>query len=111
METVKKYFKLPEKDSIFDEPDQENIKKNFEELGYASQFMSKNLGSIFVIVIFTKLLLILIFLVEPIKHPFARKVVSKIKQKLFWNFLIRLVIESYLELGFSVYFNLRYARF
>ena len=73
--------------------------------------MSNNLGSIFVIVIFLTFLLIVIFLLEPIKNPFARKLVLKLKEKLFWNFLIRLVIESYLELGFSVYFNLRYARF
>jgi hypothetical protein len=37
METVKKVYKLPEEDSIFDHPDQNNIRSNFEQLGYASK--------------------------------------------------------------------------
>ncbi len=62
------------------------------------------------IVLVTTFLMLVILLTEPIKHPFVQKVNMKLKQKLLWNFVFRLVIESYLELGFSVYFNLRFAR-
>jgi hypothetical protein len=71
--------------------------------------MSNNLGSIFVIVLVTSFLLLVILMLEPFKHPLAQKVSTKLKNKLLWNFVIRLVIESYLSLGFSVYFNLRFA--
>jgi hypothetical protein len=70
--------------------------------------MSKNLGSRFVIVLVTSFLLLVILILELFKHPFAQKVSTKLKDKLLWNFVIRLVIESYLSLGFSVYFNLRF---
>jgi hypothetical protein len=109
MGTVKKIFRLPEDDSIFDQPGQENIKANFEQLGYSSKYMSNNLGSIFVIVLVTSFLLLVILMLEPFKHPLSQKVSTKLKDKLLWNFVIRLVIESYLSLGFSVYFNLRFA--
>jgi hypothetical protein len=72
--------------------------------------MSKNLGSVFVIVLIKTFLLLVILLTEPIKNPFFQNFHMKLKQKLLWNFVFRLVIESYLELGFSVYFNLRFAR-
>jgi hypothetical protein len=109
MGTVKKIFKLPEDDSIFDRPDQQNIKANFAQLGYSSKYMSNNLGSIFVIILVVNLLLLLIYMLDSCKCPFAQKVNNMLKQKLLWNFVIRLVIESYLSLGFSVYFNLRFS--
>jgi hypothetical protein len=72
--------------------------------------MSNNLGSVFVIVLVKTFLLLVILLTEPIKHPFLQNLNIKLKQKLLWNSVFRFVIESYLELGFSVYFNLRFAR-
>lgn len=44
----------------------------------------------------------------PIKHPRVQHFNEILKKKMLWNFVIRLVIEAYLELAFSVYFNLKY---
>jgi len=110
METVKKVFTLPENDSILDDPDEVNIKTSFELLGYASIYMSNNLGSVFVIILATTLVLFFSAILEAVRHPSVLQFNAKIKEKLHWNFVIRLVIEGYMELVFSVYFNLRYAK-
>jgi hypothetical protein len=110
METVKKVFTLPEDDSILDNPEEVNIKTSFELLGYASIYMSNNLGSVFVIILATSLLLFLSTILEAIRHPSVLKFNAKMKAKLQWNFVIRLVIEGYMELVFAVYFNLKYAK-
>jgi hypothetical protein len=110
METVSKVFTLPDNDSILDEPDEVNLKNSFELLGYSSAYMSNNLGSVFVIILVTSFLLSLSVILEAVRVPSVMKFNEKLKVKLHWNFVIRLVIEGYLELVFSVYFNLNYAK-
>jgi hypothetical protein len=45
----------------------------------------------------------------PFRFSFIISISDKITQKLHWNFVIRLTIEAFLELTFSVFFNLKYA--
>ena len=71
--------------------------------------MSNNLGSFFVIALFTSLAYIITFILEAYKKiPFFFKINRILKKKLYWNFGIRMVIEGVLELFFSVYLNLKY---
>jgi hypothetical protein len=110
METVSKVFTLPDNDSILDDPDEVNLKNSFELLGYSSAYMSNNLGSVFVIILVTSFLLSLSAILEAVRHPKVQNLNAKLKGKLHWNFVIRLVIEGYMGLVFSVYFNLKYAK-
>lgn len=110
METVEKVFTLPEDDSILDDPDEANSKNSFELLGYSSAYMSNNLGSVFVIILVTSVLLLLSAIMEAVQVPQVMKINEKLKGKLHWNFVIRLVIEAYLELVYAVFFNLNYAK-
>lgn len=71
--------------------------------------MSNNLGSVFVFMLITALALLTWVILRPFSCGLAIRIRDKIKQKLMWNFVIRLVIETFLELSFSCYFNLRYA--
>ena len=71
--------------------------------------MSNNLGSFFVIALFSFFGYIITFILVAFKRiPFLNKINRILKKKLYWNFAIRLVIEGVLELFFSVYFNLKY---
>jgi hypothetical protein len=86
-----------------------NIKFGMDKLGYGSAYMSNNLGSVFVIMVVTALLLLLSLCLTPCKHEKVQSLNGWIKKNIMWNFVIRLIVEAYLELTFSVYFNFKYA--
>lgn len=109
MGTIDMVFTLPEEeDEILPEEKMMNIKFGLDKLGYGSPYLSNNLGSVFVIVLITSFLLLLSILLTPCRFERAQNFKAYIDRKLKWNFVIRLVIEAYLELAFSVYFNLKY---
>ena len=65
MATVSKIVPLPVDDSILDAPDQSNLKSQLAVLGNSSQFMSNNLGSVFVMILMTSIALLITLLLEP----------------------------------------------
>lgn len=84
------------------------IDNNFEEVGYESRNFIQNLGSIYyffpLIGVWLLLLAILkLFAACGCSRP--NRWYAKLKAALFWNFLLRLVIESYLELHLSSTIN------
>jgi hypothetical protein len=68
METIQKIFPLPVDDSILDAPDQTNLRSQLEVLGNSSQFMSNNLGSVFVMILLTSIALAVTLFLEPFKR-------------------------------------------
>jgi hypothetical protein len=82
------------------------MKASFEQLGYASVYMSNNLGSVFVFILATAILLLLSVLLSIFGFWCLVTLNAYIKKQLCWNFVIRLTFETCLELTFCVYFNL-----
>jgi len=83
-------------------------------LGYDSVNMSDNLGSLYIIVLFTIILLLLSALMTMFKFEAivcCKRSNKYLKKKLHWNFVIRLVIEGSFDFTFAIFFNLRYAYF
>ena len=81
-------------------------------LGYESANMSDTLGSLFIIILLTAIALLVTALLLPFKRiRCCKKVNGKLKGWLHWNFVIRLIIESSMDLTFTCYFNLKYANF
>jgi len=88
--------------------DGEPIAKNFEDFGYEKRNFIQNLGSIyyfFPLVAIWLLLLVLLKLLALSGFSGPQKWYLWLKNKLFWNFLLRLLIESYLELHLSSTIN------
>lgn len=81
-------------------------------LGYDSANMSDTLGSLYVIILLTVVALFLTVILLPFKRiRCCKKVNGTLKKHLHWNFVIRLIIEGSMDLTFTTYFNLMYARF
>jgi hypothetical protein len=112
MQSVPRAFPLPTNDDILPQTEQQNLKASLSELGYSSAYMSNNLGSVYVFAFFTAILLLLSGLLELFsRFPLFAKVNDKIKKKLHWNFVIRLVMEAAMEIAFGTYINLTYGKF
>jgi hypothetical protein len=99
------------------------MKASLGELGYRSAYTSNNLGSVFVIMIFTCVALVVIAILELVERLdkclaperaqscFIARLNTKIKEQILWNFVIRLLLEGTLETAFCVFFNLQYGEF
>ena len=70
--------------------------------------MSNNLGSVFIIILFTATALLLSVLLSCLNVRVVQKFNTGLKGFLHWNFVIRLIIEGLMELLFATYFNLKY---
>jgi len=104
METIGALYQLPDEDNILMEQDQSNIRASLGVLGYGSGYMSNNLGSVYIYMLVMIYCLFLSVVLERFQHPILVSVNNKIKDYFMWNFVIRLVIEGYMELCFSIYF-------
>lgn len=80
-------------------------------LGYGSAYMSNNLGSMYLFMLMTINCLFWSTVLYSFNHPILVRINEKIKSYLMWNFVIRLIIEGYMELCFSVYFQLKYTKY
>lgn len=105
METIGALYQLPEEEeSILSDQDQSNVRASFGVLGYGSAYMSNNLGSVYIFMLAMVYCLYLSVVLERCKHPILVRVNNKIKDYFMWNYVIRLIIEGYMELCFSIYF-------
>ena len=112
MESLPKVFPLPTDDDILIRDDQQNIKASFDELGYGSAYSSNNLGSVYILALIIGFGLILSVLLSCCtRFTFARWLHTKIKNALYWNFVIRFILEAALEISFCAYFNFYYGEF
>ena len=105
-------FTIPTEDEILTEPGIENLRASLNDLGYASAYLSNNLGSVYVFAFLTSLVLILSGLLELCTcDQQITQLNGAIKKRLHWNFVIRLLIEAAMEIAFGVYLNLKYGHF
>ena len=80
-----------------------------KKMSYGNRYMSENLGSVFLILLITCILLCLIVLLQICTFiPVCNRVVARLKKKLLWNFVLRLIIEGVLELFFCAVLNVMY---
>lgn len=92
-----------------EELDAENIKLQiYSDLGYESSLFVDNMGTWFLVFTYFVIMVILsiiVFIASKINC--IRSLYIKIKAWLFWNPLLRLMIEGYLEIAICCYINLR----
>ena len=95
-------------ESIYELND-ENLADRLIVLEYGSIYLSKNMGSVFVIFTITLVGLLMIIVLYPltINNHVIRKHHNKLKSFLMWNFCIRLVLEAGIEIIISSILNLQ----
>ena len=81
---------------------------NFEELGYETTIFINNLGSM---LLFIKGFIIMSFLTLMLglcvkRFSFVEKIHKWLASFLFYNFILRLILESYLEITISSILNI-----
>jgi len=96
-------LELPE-DHDFTHGDSQLV-ENLDSLGFPSRFASANLGSVFIAVLISPIIYSLTFLLALIKkttnNPNVHKLHAWLEAKFMWNWLIRLTLETSLELTMS----------
>lgn len=102
----------PAYDAVFSDIEDEKVmqlQENLEILGYGSAYITVTLGSFFIIFMITGLGLILIVICRPLEFV---KTVSKFRKwlmnKLLWNFVLLMLIESSIITVFSFILTIRY---
>ena len=105
-------FPIPTDDEILTEPGIENLRASLNDLGYASAYLSNNLGSVYVFAFLTSVVLILSGFLELCTcDQQITQLNGSIKKRLHWNFVIRLLIEAAMEIAFGCYLNFKYGHF
>ena len=88
-----------------------DLKATFEELGYESRFVSRTMGSVYVVICGIALQLIIFALILPFTGKFRILLWLKRwmeKNNLLWGAVIRTLIEACLELFFACRIALNY---
>lgn len=98
---------------FFTLPESVTHSANFATTGYESIYVAENLGTIFVMMHFYLLAYIFagVFYILGKKWQVCAKVSAKLNAALFWNGLLRLFMEAYLEFSLAVILNLWYIEF
>jgi hypothetical protein len=79
------------------------------ELGYNTRYLSRFMGSVYIIMVGSICILLVIGLLQLCKkNKHLGKIESYLNKKFLWNFYISLVSQPTLELTISGYFNLKY---
>ena len=78
-----------------------------DSLGYESRYISRIMGSIYMLILLTTVGLIVMLLLLTIKSrlKWALTPFRKLKEILLWNYIIRLIFEVCIELTFVLIFN------
>ena len=89
-----------------------NLLKQMNELGYNSAYISSTMGSSYIFMFLTIFGLLIILATLPFKNLCCcLKVREWLKKHLLWNWVIRLVLEEILELGFCLSLQFKYGIF
>jgi len=107
------FFAVSEDDAIFTDIPEEKaleLSDSFDQLSYGSRYMSRNLGSVYILFIISFGILVLTFFFWMFSKccGCSERAFKKLDGKFAWNFYIRLVLEASLELSFSCIINLKY---
>jgi hypothetical protein len=84
--------------------------KNLNPIGYSSHYMAPSMGSLYIVMVYNLGQFIFLFLTYPFRKSHHRlfKYRLRIKEGLMWNFVIRLLMETALELSFCCFLNFPY---
>ena len=107
---------------LTDLPDNELLTSGMGSLGFESRMLSKNLGSVFIIMLLSFALLGVIGFIELLSKSGAFETFTKpgnrgsrllnyLKKKYLWNYYIRLFFESCLELIIATWLGIKYGHF
>ena len=109
--------------SILDDvPNNDMLLSSLNVVGYGSRILSDNLGSMFIMMFISFIVLGIIAIIEAVIRAGHTSQVIKVsnkamtfqrwlKQKYLWNYFIRLFFEGSLGLVFACWFNRYYAGF
>ena len=105
---LRNHTEIFKKDIFADnDADKSHLELELDHLGYSSHYLSVCLGSVYLTMVGSILLLILIVLLYPLKNVRqALFVQNKLKSWLCWNFIIRLLLQASLEISFAVLLNI-----
>jgi len=86
------------------------VSSSLDQLSYGSRYMSRNLGSVYVIFVISFVILVFTFLFWVFSKccGCSERAFKKLETKFLWNYYIRLVLEASLELSFCCIINIKY---
>ena len=95
-------FELQQK--MFTFPNTGSWSPEAEQAGYDSLYFSLNIGTLFFMVLFAILLLMVYSVLYLLRNLSAKinTMEMKLSRKLFWNGLIRFLIEAYFEITLAI---------
>jgi len=95
---------------IFEFSESPPYKENFENGGYETSNFAENLQTMFLVMMAIVAWLMLIMLIYLIQRRITKleQFYKNRKKGLFWNFLLRFTIETYLDISISVILNWTY---
>ena len=108
LESVPKIYKVSDVKVLTGYP--ENIVEQMEILGYNSAYISTTMGSQYLFLLMTIFGLLLIVITLPFKSrtTCCGNTNRWLRKKLLWNWIIRFLLESALEIGFGLILLFRY---
>ena len=107
LESVPQIYKVPESKVLIGYP--ENVVEQMDILGYNSAYISTTMGSQYLFLLLTFAGLLMIGLTLPFRsRSCCGKTNTWLQKKLLWNWIIRFLLESVLELGFGLILMFRY---
>ena len=83
----------------------------FEECDYKTRNFILNIGSVFWFVVIWVLLVLFVKLLKLIKNKTIEKLTQKLEDFIFYTLLVRIVLESYLEIMISAFLNSSHVSF
>lgn len=94
-------------ESMFGFAESDPFSESFDNMGYGTKNFVENLGTLFIIVMVGFLFLIIICLLGIFRYT-HRKIHLKYeswRDTMFWNTIIRFILEGYIELGLSSFLH------
>ena len=77
-------------------------------MGYESEIIIENLGSMFMYFLGIVLLVLSVLLIRSLKkkHQLLNKIYNYLAKRLFWNIIIRIFLEGYMQYAITSLINL-----
>jgi hypothetical protein len=110
LQALKGKWKVQEKEVLTDLP--RNVVSSMDQLGYNDVNISNTMGTGYLIILGVILGLLIILVSLPCsRFKFCSKFSKWLRNKLLWNFVIRLLLEESLETTFSIVLTFKYGSF
>jgi hypothetical protein len=95
------------KNKIFSFKDEE-LNESFGKMGYDSESIVQNLGSMLMYLIGLVVIVAFVFLIRPLrnKYEFVNKIYTYLAKLIFWNMILRMFLEGYMEFAITSLINI-----